>query len=366
MNTNHLVLVLACLALSAAPARACCGVQRPEGQIHLADQEILVVWDAEHKRETFVRRAAFRTGGAADFGFLVPTPTAPKLSEAHDALFMLLDREIRPVPVPVKVYEPAFTPLVAYPFIFTERDDSAMSRSTTKSKGHRGAPAGPPPVRILQEVKVAGYDATVLEADSAQALNDWLGKHKYAATPEVKAWIEPYVAHKWKITAFRYERHPGSRADALSTGCISMAFDTDRPLFPYRVPTSQLAAPGDPSILRVFYVGPGRAEGRLGDAAKPWNAKVKFASQLETFSDRLHGMEPNIDFDPTAWLTAFEDRPWPSGTEDLYFRPAADAAAFHETFNYEVKTVVPLPLDLMLFLGYWVWRRFRRKGAGKA
>jgi hypothetical protein len=58
-------------------------------------------------------------------------------------------------------------------------------------------------VRVLDQQRVAGYDATVLEADSARALNEWLIKHHYVNRPDLTVWLEPYVKNRWKITAFK-------------------------------------------------------------------------------------------------------------------------------------------------------------------
>ena len=58
-------------------------------------------------------------------------------------------------------------------------------------------------VRVLDEQRVAGYDAAVLEADSANALNAWLAKHEYVTRPDLAAWLDTYVKAKWKITAFK-------------------------------------------------------------------------------------------------------------------------------------------------------------------
>src|SRR5207244_7656509 len=57
----------------------------------------------------------------------------------------------------------------------------ALPISTTKS-------AALPAVNVLQEKLVAGFRAVVLEAESANALVDWLKDHGYAYSPEVEAW----------------------------------------------------------------------------------------------------------------------------------------------------------------------------------
>jgi hypothetical protein len=48
-------------------------------------------------------------------------------------------------------------------------------------------------VQVLAEKLVAGFQAAVLRADSADDLVRWLKDHGYAFSPEVQAWAQPYV-----------------------------------------------------------------------------------------------------------------------------------------------------------------------------
>ena len=56
-------------------------------------------------------------------------------------------------------------------------------------------------VEVLEEKLVAGFHASVLAADSAGDLVEWLDDHGYAFSPEVEEWARPYVDAGWKITA---------------------------------------------------------------------------------------------------------------------------------------------------------------------
>src|SRR3954470_9685191 len=68
---------------------ACCPAP-PAGQpVVNADQTVVILWDPTTKTEHFIRRASFKAE-AADFGFLVPTPTQPELEESGDDAFPVL------------------------------------------------------------------------------------------------------------------------------------------------------------------------------------------------------------------------------------------------------------------------------------
>lgn len=76
---------------------ACAPVSRPGESIQIEEESALIVWDAASKTQHFIRRAQFNAK-AKDFGFLVPTPTKPKLSEVENSIFDHLDDLTKPPP----------------------------------------------------------------------------------------------------------------------------------------------------------------------------------------------------------------------------------------------------------------------------
>lgn len=183
-------LLTGALALP-CPARACGTAWPPGARVQIADEEAVIVWDAKAKREDFVRRASFR-GTAAEFGFLVPTPAKPELAEVPDQVFFGLEDITRPEVVSQHVtvgVDPML--LCALPFR-RERD---------------GARAGS--VHVLATQRVAGFDAVVLEADSAGALAAWLKNHGYVQRPSSAAGSPP----TWPPSG----RSPPSRSPPVAT-----------------------------------------------------------------------------------------------------------------------------------------------------
>src|SRR5262245_33760455 len=82
-----LAAILAVLPVVApSPATGCASAPPPGARVEITDEVALIVWDEATQTEHFIRRASFRST-AADFGFLVPTPSKPDLGEADDGLF---------------------------------------------------------------------------------------------------------------------------------------------------------------------------------------------------------------------------------------------------------------------------------------
>jgi Uncharacterized protein conserved in bacteria (DUF2330) len=311
----------------------------------VADESAVIVWDEATKTEHFIRRATFRAQ-VKDFGFLVPTPSKPELSEARDASFARLEDVIRPEVVQkhgLRI-EPTMLLLMFFMRSARSRSDDAVA-----------------PVRVLEEKRVAGYDAVVLEADDAGALAAWLKEHGYAQRPALAEWLTPYVQKKWKLTAFKVaDGTPGEAPQTLGTNAVRMSFHTDRPFFPYREPPDQRESlppsASTPRSLRVFFIGTSRASATVGEGTA-FAGTTAWAGPFDAARAELPVAAP-----PGAWLTVFQDDSSPRpGTDELWFDPAKDQTPLKPPPTVvEVGNPIPIPLDLIALVGLVFWRVARR------
>lgn len=303
--------------------------------VRIADEVALVTYDPATKTEHFVRRATFEST-ASDFGFLVPVPSKPTLTEAPSDLLQRVEVLTRPKIVygeKLSGIDP--TPL----FLMTLGRSKAISVSA------------PDEVRVLDAVQVAGFDAVVLEADSAQALAAWLESHHYAKGPETEAWVAPYVQKHWKLAAFRMATPAGADSGSpekrFGSGAVDIAFQTETPFYPYREPESMRGpnAKG-PRSLAVFYIGPERVGGTVGDSAT-WNGLPTYAKRLD---DDLVGIAGATK---GRVLSAFVDRSSPRpGTDEVYFRKApVQDDLVPPPIEITLGKKVPVPIDVVLVLG---------------
>lgn len=337
------------LLLAAPPARPCAPAPPPGRQVDVLSEEALIVWDAEKRVEHFVRRASF-SSDAPDFGFLVPTPTRPELAEAPEALFGALERAR--APEVIRRERTAFVPvlLVALPFLMFSRGAPPLT-------------AGRPPVEVLEEKRVAGYDAAVLASTDASALSAWLAEHGYAQRPDLTDWLRPYVEAGHVLTAFKIA---GGGTRRVGTAPVRMSFTTERPFFPYREPADQRRVePGLERRLTLHLVAPERLQGRIGEGL-PWKASVLYASPRADLPALLAGALPKEALPASGWLTTVVDSATPRpGTDDLFFSPAAQQQrVVPDPIVVDVGSRIPVPVDLLAAMaGFAFWlRRRRRRG----
>jgi len=322
--------------LAAVPSLACAPVPGEGRFVHIATEEALIIWDEAAKREHFIRRASFDTD-AKDFGFLVPTPSKPELAESEDRAFGVLAE---------------FT---AARVIRKEPPDRPPDVAT------RAVAAG---VAVLEEKRVAGHDAAVLEAKDANALDAWLKEHGYPTSPALVEWYAPYVAAGWKITAFKV----AADSPRHSTAAVRMSFQTDRPFFPYREPATQRTTPNQERLLRVYVIAEDQVDGRLGEKGA-WPGKAVWSNRLETaqLAKVLKVAKlPAMAGGGARWLTEFEDNASPRpGTDEVFFQRAASNQPLERparvVYGGDPRIVAAAALVLILgAVGFAAWFFSRR------
>lgn len=333
-----MAVALLLTSLLPAPVPGCCAVFPSGKPVVNADQTVLIIWDAESKTEHFIRQASFKSD-TDDFGFLVPTPSQPELDESGDEAFPILR----------KLTEPEHMKMPRPPSGGGMACGCGSVMAPVKSAGE--APA----VVVLDEKLVAGFNAVVLEARSADALVGWLKERGYNFSPEVQAWAKPYIDQGWKITALKVAKGKDDKeGKTVAASSLRISFKTDRPLFPYREPDSTkdaVALGAKHRLLRIYFIGDGRYQGEL-TKENPWTGTVAFANKL-TAEDRnkvlQHLKLPENTGPAQWWLTEFEDNwPYKVAPADVYFsRDANQEPVKREPIIDFVS--VPWPTDVTVF-----------------
>jgi hypothetical protein len=336
-----------------APVSACAVAQPRGGFVAIADETAIIVWDAAAKTEHFIRRASFQTA-IKDFGFIVPTPSKPTLSEVDNKAFSELA-------------------LVTAPKIVT-RSQPTSTGGCGCSDNRAGFVGSPAPagmaVQVLDEVRVAGYDAVVLEADNAEALSKWLTEHGYEFSPALKEWAESYIKKGWKFTAFKIAKATADQP-AVSMAAVKMTFTTDRPFYPYREPANPaLAKNPPPRLLRVYFLGDKIVDGTIGTGKDPWPATVPWCNVVNSAVRETMCRQLKLPESPAtqSWsLTEFEDRSSPRpAVDDVYFgdsenqRPRERPPAIHYVSNNLSGGIMFAAVGLYL-AAPCLWQRIRRK-----
>ena len=305
----------------------------------VTSERAVIIWDQAHKTEHFIRQATIQTDHP-DIGFLVPTPEKPELAEADERIFDMAAFLGQPKTISPTNYCSPWTlisPLVTSSLLRLDRLTPAALLS-----GFHELKAVPRKPNILGEQDVAGYHATTLSLADDQMLSAWLVANNYLSTPELKAWLKPYAAAGWKITAFRLIKRDET-SDSVTTRAIRLSFLTNRPFYPYSEPSDRQkpsAASPQGRALRVTILSNERMTGELKDQ-KPWPEKLEFAGpsvppSSAKSAETMKQWFAYANLDAARWrislptkLTTFIDESNPRpGTADLYFTPDRNQGSF--------------------------------------
>lgn len=321
---------------------ACCAVAPGGAHVVNADQTVILLWDEQARMEHFIRKADFRTD-AADVGFLVPSPSRPTLAESGDGAFAKLQAITAPeilggggIPIGCSVADPA--------------------------------PQSLRQVRVIEEKRVAGYDATVLTARSGTALVAWLKEHGYAYSPHVAEWAKPYLHGDWHFTALKLAKDRStSSSDPLRAGALRISFRTDQPLFPYREPDSLVsrgALDAPDRLLRIHFIAASRYRGTINGGQR-WSGRPVWSGDITRYrTELLAALQlPENTVPGRWWLTEFEDRwPYARAAGDLYFSPDSDQRRIDRNRAASGRAGDAAFIAMLLICGARpVWRRLGRQ-----
>ena len=313
---------------------ACCPVAPANSHVINTDQSVIILWDKEQQTQHFIRRANFKTD-AKDIGFIVPSPSRPQLEESGDAAFDTLAHITAPT----------------------------IPRAQGGGFGCAAAPRGAvnDAVVIVEQKRVAGYDATVLTAKSGDDLVEWLKDNGYPYSPSVAAWAKPYLGGDWHFTALKLVKEEQAET-TMGASALRISFKTDKPLFPYREPESATASKALDNkfrLLRIYFIAETQYEGKI--KGKPWSGRTLWSGDITEFRDdflRELKLEKNVG-PKTWWLTEIEDQwPYEQAAGDVYFSAVDKVRVINRD---GVDKVLKVDAMLIVILGLGLLMRFRKE-----
>jgi hypothetical protein len=130
-----------------------------------------------------------------------------------------------------------------------------------------------------------------------------VAQEKRASQPEFAPCLKIYVDKKWKITAFKVDAGAGFSP-------VRMSFKTERPFHPYREPSYQRKEGSNSNReFRLFFVGPWRAAGQIGEGKHRWAGMVECALPIAKMAKAqdylLGGSLPSKAALPPLWVDHF-------------------------------------------------------------
>lgn len=281
----------------------CCCVSYPREPMRLTGEDAIIVWDQKQGLQHFIRSARF-DGQAENFGFILPVPNQPMAIEvASEMAFGTLERL------------------------------SPMRFQGLGAPATGGAPGASKGVEVLEQKMVGDYEATVLRATDGNSMAAWLKKHGHQLRPAMTPWFQHYTNRAWTFVAFKYDGQKGP----TPTKAVRVSFKTDRPHYPYKMPTDTFAKDHH-RIMRLFVVSKTPMKG-THTSGKAWPTTAAWTSEVPEVStmileDQLGTPGKKLLLPKGMTVTRFENSERATNyAEDLYFTPGPAANPFTDGRN---------------------------------
>ena len=251
-----------------------CAIAYGEHPVTLVDEKAIIIWNAEQKREHFIRQASFDSE-AEHFGFIVPVPSHPEVAVADVAAFELLEGL-----VPI---EP----------------DLADSEETEGSDEDG--------VDVIEQYVVGDYEVTILTATDGESMLTWLEDNEYDSRPAMEEWLDHYATMDWFFAALKFIREPDSTEP--KTEALRISFDTEEPFYPYKMPTDTWPS-GHRRPMALYFIATAKTTAQYQDNGEDWEADVLWSGRLpketqERLEEQL-GLK-GTDFPSGATVTIFHN-----------------------------------------------------------
>ncbi len=191
-------------------------------------QKAIIAYDSGH--EDLILQVKY-DGPVEEFGWLVPVPSVPRVTQASMSCFYELSK-------------------------FTQRKFEFEHRPMVGTLSIGGAEEKPPEVKVVEVKTVGAYQIAVLSAKDAGALENWLAQNDFWIPKDKAGVIDSYAKRGWYFVAARinlskgvgFEINSGTPkaaakkqnqiAEKLSNGelhPLHLSFATDKCVFPLRI-----------------------------------------------------------------------------------------------------------------------------------
>ena len=314
-----LLLVLTGFGSVRAPADGCF-VFKWDKNIDIKEptQKAIICFDAGH--EDLMLQVKYE-GPLEEFGWLIPTPSLPKVEKGKMEPFYELSQ-------------------------LTQRHfGTPGAKGTRGTVATLGAAGGEERVKVIEIKTVGAYEVAVLSAQDSDSLERWLKAHDYSF-PEGKAkLVEEYTSRGWYFVAAKIELNKGlgfksvsaassrdlkSAAKArdriqskLSSGELHpllISFDTPKAVFPLKISAmsgkasevSLYVVAKEPLLNPFIFVKPAK---ELGQQYARWEEeKPKRAAQIQEMRENTKVM--SLGFFLASFYTTNRMEPIPPNRRD--------------------------------------------------
>ena len=203
-----------------APAAACGGFFCQNVPVDQTGEQILFAMEGD---QVEAQVQIQYQGAAADFSWVVPTPSLPEIGVSSSAVFSRLAANAG-----IRFQLDWDTVNGCYPWLF--EGDASAGGGPPSGTGGTPTDGG---VTVVQQSQVGPYDYTILQATSLDPLLTWLADNDYNVPAAAGALLEPYVlmGDTMHFVAFKLQKD----RDVGDIQPVTLRYEDDQPMIPIQL-----------------------------------------------------------------------------------------------------------------------------------
>lgn len=312
-----LMTVLAFVAAPAAQACACGGFVASNGiNVAASVERVVLSWDGRTERVLLSMDALI---DSADAALLIPTPSPAEAALAEPEVFSELDD----VTAPEVVVDYTWWP------------DLGFGAGGDYGGAAPGASDG---VSVLDTTRLGDLEVTVLEADDADLLTEWLNEHGYEMRDTLADALMPYVSEGWYYLAVRLTTEAENLSGALQP--LDITFASDQMIYPMRLS----AAAADSQHVRTYVFSDHRVQ-RTDETSSNGELDMWFAGEVaasQVTSDALVSIVAEHSY-LTVQDHYFPDPESQIVSDFTFGRAASDTPYREQRYETRMREVMGIP-----------------------
>lgn len=215
---RHYFRLILALAVTVLPVGAQADgfvIAPPTYTIEETGQQAVLVYDEATQQETMMISMTYK-GTADEFVWLIPTPSKPEIERGSQNLISAIEDNINP-----KNYKSSGSMMLGS----ADFTSGAIPETT---------------VTVVESKQVDYYDATVLEATSAEDLVEWLNTNGYTFPTDSTYILNDYISNGWYFTALKIQTtvDVDSVTEDLKNGNgtpVQLSFQANNLVYPLRI-----------------------------------------------------------------------------------------------------------------------------------
>ena len=293
------LLALAAVGLATSPALACGGLVSPNGSADMSGFAAMISYDGT--TEDALVGVLYQNSPATDFGWLLPLPSQPAITDGDPSGIVRAEEITRP----------------------PEPPDMGIGGGGARAPGSTSG------VTELGRTTVHGLEFVTLAAGDTAALAQWMNTHGFTFHDRQAATIQTYLDRHWVVVV---ARATPDKAPASGVIWVRMQFTSADLTYPMAI-----AGASHPGSLKttLFIITPYRpqSKGLTQEVQRPADdgtfeqagsrLELRYSAPLTSADAAL--LSPSVPIPNGAWLTRY-DSTWTEAslTSDLVLVRSTD------------------------------------------